>query len=52
MRSLTAFNAASSPRTLVAMLIIVLAALPLVLGYTVFIYRVWRGKVRAEPEEY
>jgi cytochrome d ubiquinol oxidase subunit II len=51
-RSLTAFSAASSPRTLLAMLIIVLAALPLVLGYTVFIYRVWRGKVRAEPEEY
>jgi cytochrome bd-type quinol oxidase subunit 2 len=24
----------------------------LVLGYTVFIYRVWRGKVRPEPEEY
>jgi len=51
-RSLTAFNAASSPRTLMAMLIIVLVALPLVLGYTVFIYRVWRGKVRTEPEEY
>jgi cytochrome bd-type quinol oxidase subunit 2 len=34
------------------MLIIVLCALPFVLGYTVFIYRVWRGKVRAEPEEY
>jgi len=46
-RSLTAFNASSSHRTLVAMLIIVLAALPLVLGYTVFVYRVWRGKVRA-----
>jgi cytochrome d ubiquinol oxidase subunit II len=51
-RSLTAFNAASSPRTLLTMLIIVLCALPFVLGYTVFIYRVWRGKVRAEPEEY
>jgi cytochrome d ubiquinol oxidase subunit II len=51
-RSLTAFNAASSPRTLLTMLIIVLCALPFVLGYTAFIYRVWRGKVRAEPEEY
>ena len=51
-RSLTAFNASSSPRTLTAMLIITLAALPFVLGYTVFVYRVWRGKVRAEPEEY
>ena len=51
-RSLTAFNAASSPRTLVTMLIIVSCALPFVLGYTVFVYRVWRGKVRAEPEEY
>jgi cytochrome d ubiquinol oxidase subunit II len=46
--SLTAFNAASSPRTLMAMLIVVLVALPLVLGYTVFVYRVWRGKVRVE----
>jgi cytochrome d ubiquinol oxidase subunit II len=51
-RSLTAFNAASSPRTLTAMLIITLTALPFVLGYTVFVYRVWRGKVRAEPDEY
>ena len=51
-RSLTAFNAASSPRTLTAMLIITLVALPFVLGYTVFVYRVWRGKVRAEPDEY
>jgi cytochrome d ubiquinol oxidase subunit II len=51
-RSLTAFNAASSPRTLLTMLIIVLCALPFVLGYTVFIYRVWRGKVRVEPEDY
>jgi cytochrome d ubiquinol oxidase subunit II len=51
-RSLTAFNAASSPRTLVTMLVIVACALPFVLGYTAFIYRVWRGKVRAEPEEY
>jgi cytochrome d ubiquinol oxidase subunit II len=50
--SLTAFNAASSPRTLKTMLIVVIGALPLVLGYTVFVYRVWRGKVRAEPEEY
>jgi cytochrome d ubiquinol oxidase subunit II len=51
-RSLTAFNAASSQRTLMTMLIIVLCALPFVLGYTVFIYRVWRGKVKAGPEEY
>jgi cytochrome bd-type quinol oxidase subunit 2 len=34
------------------MLIIVACALPFVLGYTAFIYRVWRGKVRAEPEGY
>jgi cytochrome d ubiquinol oxidase subunit II len=51
-RSLTALNAASSERTLTTMLIIVLCALPFVLGYTAFIYRVWRGKVRAGPEEY
>jgi cytochrome d ubiquinol oxidase subunit II len=51
-RTLTAFSASSSPRTLLTMLIITLTALPFVLGYTVFIYRVWRGKVRDEPEEY
>ena len=50
--SLTAINSASSPRTLLTMLIIVLCALPFVLGYTVFIYRVWRGKVRLDQGHY
>ncbi|HEX7599286.1 MAG TPA: cytochrome d ubiquinol oxidase subunit II [Polyangia bacterium] len=50
--SLTAFNGASSPRTLLTMLIIVVCALPFVLGYTIYIYRVWRGKVRLDDEHY
>jgi len=50
-RSLTAFNAASSPRTLRTMLIITLGALPFVLGYTIFTYRVWRGKLRSNEDK-
>jgi cytochrome d ubiquinol oxidase subunit II len=42
--SLTAYNASSTPRTLQAMLIIALVGMPVVLAYTVVIYRVFRGK--------
>ncbi len=42
--SLTIHNAASSPLTLEVMLIIALVGMPLVLAYTVVIYRVFRGK--------
>lgn len=44
--SLTIANASSSPLTLKAMLIIALAGMPLVVGYTIFAYRVFKGKVR------
>lgn len=44
--SLTAYNASSSPRTLTVMLIIALVGMPLVIGYTAFIYTVFKGKVR------
>jgi cytochrome d ubiquinol oxidase subunit II len=50
--SLTAYNAASSPLTLKVMLIIALIGMPLVIGYTVFIYRVFRGKVRLDENSY
>ena len=43
--SLTAYNASSSDYTLKVMLIIVILTLPFVLGYTIFIYRVFKGKV-------
>jgi cytochrome d ubiquinol oxidase subunit II len=44
--SLTAYNSSSSPRTLTVMLIIALVGMPLVIGYTAFIYTVFKGKVR------
>jgi cytochrome d ubiquinol oxidase subunit II len=44
--SLTVANASSSPLTLKVMLIIALVGMPLVVGYTVFAYRVFKGKVR------
>jgi cytochrome d ubiquinol oxidase subunit II len=44
--SLTAYNASSSPRTLTVMLVIALLGMPLVIGYTAFIYTIFKGKVR------
>jgi len=43
--SLTIFNASSSFRTLSVMLVIALLGMPVVIGYTVFIHRVFKGKV-------
>jgi len=48
--SLTIHNASSSQRTLGTMLVIALVGMPLVVGYTIVVYRVFRGKVR--PGEY
>lgn len=45
--SLTIYNASSTPRTLTAMLVIALVGMPLVIGYTIFVYRLFRGKVGA-----
>jgi cytochrome d ubiquinol oxidase subunit II len=42
--SLTVANASSSPLTLKVMLVIALVGMPLVVGYTVFAYRVFKGK--------
>jgi cytochrome bd ubiquinol oxidase subunit II len=50
--SLTIYNASSTPRTLQTMLIIALIGVPLVLVYTIFIYRVFRGKVVLDEESY
>ncbi len=44
--SLTIYNASSTQRTLTTMLMIALVGVPIVIGYTIFIYRVFKGKVR------
>jgi cytochrome d ubiquinol oxidase subunit II len=50
--SLTITNAASSQTTLATMLIIALIGMPLVIGYTIFIYRVFKGKVVLTSDSY
>lgn len=50
--SLTIYNAASSPKTLMIMLVIALIGMPLVLAYTSIIYWVFRGKVKLDPHSY
>lgn len=50
--SLTFLNAASSQKTLGIMLIVALIGVPLVLTYTVIIYRIFRGKVKLDPMSY
>lgn len=44
--SLTIHNASSSPLSLTVMLVVALLGVPLVLGYTALIYRVFAGKVK------
>jgi cytochrome d ubiquinol oxidase subunit II len=46
--SLTIYNAASSQLTLTVMLIIAVIGMPIVIGYTAFVYKVFRGKVAGE----
>jgi len=48
--SLTVFNASSSRLTLFSMLVIALIGMPLVLGYTWFIHRIFRDKVKVRDE--
>jgi len=43
--SLTIYNASSTPRTLTVMLVIALIGMPLVIAYTVYVYKVFMGKV-------
>ncbi|MDR1304164.1 MAG: cytochrome d ubiquinol oxidase subunit II [Verrucomicrobiales bacterium] len=50
--ALDMYNAASSQRTLAIMLVITLIGMPLVLTYTVFVYRVFRGKVQLDGHGY
>jgi len=50
--NLNIFNAASSAKTLKIMAIIAFSGMPLVLFYTIFIYRAFRGKVRISEHSY
>ena len=50
--SITLTNASSSQLTLTVMLIIALIGMPLVIGYTIYSYRVFKGKVRLEDSVY
>ncbi len=50
--SLTAYNASSSQTTLMTMLIIALIGMPLVIAYTIFIYRAFKGKVEITGDSY
>jgi cytochrome d ubiquinol oxidase subunit II len=50
--SLTAFNAASSQKTLAVMLTIALIGIPIVLAYSVSIYWIFRGKVQISKTSY
>jgi cytochrome d ubiquinol oxidase subunit II len=50
--SLTIYNASSSQMTLSTMLVIALIGVPLVLIYTILIYRVFKGKVVLTGDSY
>jgi len=50
--SLTFLNSASSQKTLSIMLIVAFIGVPLVLTYTISIYRIFRGKVKIDPTSY
>ncbi|HSX12886.1 MAG TPA: cytochrome d ubiquinol oxidase subunit II [Chlamydiales bacterium] len=50
--SLTIYNTASSHKTLIILLTIVVIGVPLVLAYGFFIYHIFRGKVRLEKNSY
>ncbi len=50
--SLTIYNAASSQKTLMIMLIVALIGMPFVVAYTVIIHKVYKGKVRLDESSY
>jgi cytochrome d ubiquinol oxidase subunit II len=50
--SLTIANASSSPLTLWVMFIIALVGMPIVIAYTIWVYAIFRGKVKVEAEGY
>ncbi len=50
--SLTIYNSSSSQTTLNTMFIIALIGVPIVLAYTIFIYRIFKGKVILTKDSY
>ena len=42
---ITIYNASSTELTLTVMLIIALIGMPIVIGYTIYVYRIFRGKI-------
>ena len=50
--SLTIHNSSSSELTLKVMLIIAVIGMPFVIGYTFYLFRVFKGKVKAEDKVY
>ncbi|MDP4174793.1 MAG: cytochrome d ubiquinol oxidase subunit II [Bacteroidota bacterium] len=50
--SLTIYNAASSQKTLLIMLIVAIIGFPFVIGYTASIYWIFRGKVKLDTTSY
>ncbi|MBN1336044.1 MAG: cytochrome d ubiquinol oxidase subunit II [Deltaproteobacteria bacterium] len=51
-RSLTIHNASSTPRTLGVMLVVALVGMPVVIAYTAFVYRVFKGRVTLDEHSY
>ncbi len=49
--SLTITNASSSELTLKMMLIIALMGMPIVIGYTIYLYKIFKGKIHIETNE-
>jgi len=43
--SLTIYNASSSPLTLKVMLLIAIIGMPFVIGYTIYVYKIFKGRV-------
>jgi len=50
--SLTAYNSSSTPHSLTVMLIIALVGMPVVIGYTIYVYRVFKGKTVVSEGSY
>ncbi|MHB8580761.1 MAG: cytochrome d ubiquinol oxidase subunit II [Ignavibacteriaceae bacterium] len=50
--SLTIYNSSSSQTSLTAMLYIALIGMPIVIAYTIFVYRVFKGKVEITKDSY
>ncbi len=50
--TLTAFNASSSPMTLRIMLGVVVVFIPIIIGYQIWTYRLFKGRLKEEEMEY